>query len=314
MRCRTRSRDGRWRRNSFARELLSQRITARRVARNRRRISSRNSATSKKKPTKRYSGSSCSKNPEWFQRSDSPQSSKKPNELVAITVASINTATEARGDSISSALPTFRLPHFNEPSPTSSSTGRSSPASSASSSRSSARSRSSRCRSRSIRRSRRRPMQVTANYPGANAKVVAETVATPIEQQVNGVENMLYMSSQSTSDGNMALTITFKLGTNLDDRAGARAEPRGHRHARRCRPTCSASASRRRSSRPTSRWSCISFRPTARSTRSSRAITRCSRFATSSRGSTASATSTFSARANTRCASGSIPTSSPRAV
>ena len=60
-------------------------------------------------------------------------------------------------------------------------------------------------------------VQVTANYPGANAKVVAETVATPIEQQVNGVEDMLYMTSQSTSDGNMALTITFKLGTNLDD-------------------------------------------------------------------------------------------------
>ncbi|TPQ24804.1 efflux RND transporter permease subunit [Methylomonas koyamae] len=57
---------------------------------------------------------------------------------------------------------------------------------------------------------------VTATYPGANAKVVAETVATPVEQEVNGVEDMLYMSSQSTNSGIMALTITFKPGTNLD--------------------------------------------------------------------------------------------------
>ncbi len=57
---------------------------------------------------------------------------------------------------------------------------------------------------------------VTASYPGANAKVVADTVATPIEQEVNGVENMIYMSSRCTNDGQMLLDVTFKLGTNLD--------------------------------------------------------------------------------------------------
>jgi len=59
-------------------------------------------------------------------------------------------------------------------------------------------------------------VQVTTVYPGASAKVVAETVATPIEQEVNGVEDMLYMSSDSTNSGSMSLTLTFKPGTNLD--------------------------------------------------------------------------------------------------
>jgi multidrug efflux pump len=59
-------------------------------------------------------------------------------------------------------------------------------------------------------------VEVSAAYPGANARVVADTVAAPIEQQVNGVENMMYMSSQCTNDGNYILTVTFKPGADLN--------------------------------------------------------------------------------------------------
>ncbi len=73
---------------------------------------------------------------------------------------------------------------------------------------------------------------VRANYPGANPKVIAETVATPLEEAINGVEGMLYMGSQATTDGLMTLSVTFRLGTDPDkaqqlvQNRVAQAEPR----------------------------------------------------------------------------------------
>ena len=94
-------------------------------------------------------------------------------------------------------------------------------------------------------------VNVTLTYPGASAETLAETVADPIEEQINGVEDMLYMSSQSTGDGNLQITVTFKLGTDLDKAqelvqnrvttaTPAAARPRCSRPALRCaraRPT-----------------------------------------------------------------------------
>src|SRR5205085_10590059 len=58
---------------------------------------------------------------------------------------------------------------------------------------------------------------VTANYPGATAETMAETVATPLEESINGVENMLYMSSSSTGDGALTITITFAPGSDINE-------------------------------------------------------------------------------------------------
>ncbi len=62
-------------------------------------------------------------------------------------------------------------------------------------------------------------VSVSATYPGANASTIARTVGVPIEEQINGVENMLYMSSNSSSDGSYNLTITFSQGTDIDQAA-----------------------------------------------------------------------------------------------
>src|ERR1700742_1892417 len=59
-------------------------------------------------------------------------------------------------------------------------------------------------------------INVSGQYPGANAEVVATTVIAPIEEQINGVENMLYMSSNATADGRFNISVTFDIGTNLD--------------------------------------------------------------------------------------------------
>src|SRR5437763_6646162 len=59
-------------------------------------------------------------------------------------------------------------------------------------------------------------IMVMCNYPGADARVVADTVAAPIEQQINGVEDMMYLVSQSNNDGSYSLTVTFKPGVNLN--------------------------------------------------------------------------------------------------
>src|SRR5471032_2990895 len=89
---------------------------------------------------------------------------------------------------------------------------------------------------------------VRAQYPGANPKVIAETVATPLEEQINGVEGMLYMGSQATTDGAMTLTVTFKLGTDPDkaqqlvQNRVAQAEPRLPEEVRRLGVTTIKSA------------------------------------------------------------------------
>ena len=92
---------------------------------------------------------------------------------------------------------------------------------------------------------------VTTQYPGASAQTVSDTVAAPIEQEINGVEDMLYLYSQATSNGQLTITVTFKLGTDSTrprcwSRTASRSRSRG------CRRRCSATASSPARTAPTS--------------------------------------------------------------
>ena len=106
-------------------------------------------------------------------------------------------------------------------------------------------------------------VQVTASYPGASAQVVAETIALPIEQQVNGVEDMLYMQSTSASDGTYSLIVTFKVGTDLDI-AQVLVQNRVATALPRCLRRCRSRGSSPRRCRPPSCRSSPSTSPEAR--------------------------------------------------
>ena len=117
---------------------------------------------------------------------------------------------------------------------------------------------------------------VTALFPGANPETIADTVATPLEEQINGTENMLYMSSSAASDGTLTLTATFKLGTDPDLATATGAEPGqpGPAAPARCHPQ-SGRHHRQKLAGP-DHGGASAARPTAAMTCCICAITRCS--------------------------------------
>ena len=153
---------------------------------------------------------------------------------------------------------------------------------------------------------------VRAMYPGANPQVIAETVASPLEQAINGVEDMLYTSSQSTADGLMTLERHVRARHRSRSGASARAEPRragvaeaarGHAAARRRdREVAARLHALVHLVSPDNRYDMLYLSNYAHAARARRAA----------RASTASATRRCSAPANTRCACGSTRRRSPR--
>ena len=102
------------------------------------------------------------------------------------------------------------------------------------------------------------PPMVTlaARYPGATAETIAETVAAPLEQEINGVENMLYMQSVNSGDGQLMINITFAIGSDPGPGGDQRQQPRSRLRCRACPKKCGARASWSARRPPAScRWS-----------------------------------------------------------
>ena len=150
-------------------------------------------------------------------------------------------------------------------------------------------------------------VQITTSYPGASAETVARTVATPLEQEINGVENMLYMSSQSTGDGKLTITVTFQIGTDLNV-AQMLTQNRVQDALSRLPEDVQRLGVQVRKTTPASSWPFTSTRRTSRATRFTSRTTRPCTSRTCSRASRALAMCSSRAAANTPCASGSIRT------
>ena len=156
---------------------------------------------------------------------------------------------------------------------------------------------------------------VTGQYPGASAEVVADTVAAPIEQEINGVEGMLYISSNSTADGRFSIAVTFELGTDLDiaqvqvQNRVAIAQPRLPEEVRSIGVTVAQELAR-----PHDGGASV-FRPTSRATRCSSPTTPTSQIKdVLTRIDGVGSINVFGGARLSRCASGSIPTGCSRST